>query len=57
MSEVPLYPLYTKHGVQGYLDYKKTHPPLGPPYVLRPSPSVGFWGAVFSYERGIPVLK
>jgi len=30
-------------------------PPLGAPYGPRRSPTVGFYGGAFSYERGTPV--
>ena len=41
--------------LRGYLTYKKTHPPLGPPYEPRHGPSVGSYGVAVSYKRGTPV--
>ena len=32
-------------------------PPLGPPWVPRHSPTVGFQGGAFSYERGTTVSE
>ena len=43
-------------GLQGYLAHMKTHPPLGPPYVPRYSPSVGSKAVAFIYERCTPAL-
>ena len=40
--------------VQGYLAHKKQPPPLGPPYDLGYSPTVGSWEGGVSYERGTP---
>ena len=41
--------------LQGYLAYKKTPTPLGPPQDPRHRPTAGSLGGAFSYERGTPV--
>jgi len=51
---VPTLPLRTQ---QGYLDYKKTLPPLGPSLGHRHRHGVGSYGRALSYERGTPVRE
>ena len=41
-------------GLQGYLTYKKTHPPRTLPEAYAQGPTVFLGGGAVSYERGTP---